>query len=56
MISTTMEELNKNIQIKQTEVNLEKKPIRKQELQKQLMKLKLRAEIEAIKRRIDQLG
>jgi hypothetical protein len=50
-----MEELDDKIRVKQIQVSVENDPNRKQELQKQLRKLKFQKEIEQIKKRIEQL-
>ena len=44
------------IKIKQLEMNVERDPERKQELQKDLLKLQLHLEIEKIRKRIEQLS
>lgn len=51
-----MDDINDKIRVKQMEVNLENDPARKQDLQKQLRKLQLRKEIEALRTKGDQLG
>jgi hypothetical protein len=44
------------IRVKQMELSVEKDPLKRQELQKALIKLQLHAEIEKIRKRIEQLG
>lgn len=44
------------IRLKQMQIQIEKEPSRKQDLQKQLQKLQLEKEIEQIRKRIKQLG
>ncbi len=51
-----METTNDKIRVKQVELSVEQDPVRKQELQKQLRKLQLQAEIDQIRKRIEQLG
>lgn len=48
--------IDDNIRVKQVAINVEKDPIRKQELQKQLQKLQLHKEIDQIRKKIEQLG
>jgi hypothetical protein len=48
--------LEDKIRVKQTQLSVEKDPVRKQYLEKQLRKLQLRKEIEQIRKRIEQLG
>ncbi len=51
-----MNELNNQITVLRTELNLEQDPTKKQELNKKLNILNLRKEIEDIKKRIAQLS
>lgn len=51
-----MEDLNNQITLLRTELNLEQEPTKKQELNKKLNILNLRKEIEEIKKRITQLS
>jgi hypothetical protein len=51
-----MEDLNNQITLLRTELNLEQDPVRKQELNKKLNILNLKREIETIKKRIEQLS
>lgn len=51
-----METIEDKIRVKQTQIQVERDPNKKQELQKQLTKLQLRKEIEEIRKRIEQLG
>lgn len=44
------------IRVKELQIRVERNPKRKKELQKQLTKLQLRREIEAIKEKIKTLG
>jgi hypothetical protein len=53
---TLMNDLNNQITVLRTELNLEQDPIKKQELNKKLNILNLRKEIEDIKKRIAQLS
>jgi hypothetical protein len=48
--------IDDKIRILQLQINLENDYDRKQELQKQLQKLRLQKEIEQIRKRIEQLG
>ena len=50
---TTLED---KIRVKQVEINVEREPLQRQELQKQLRKLQLELEIQTIRKRIEQLG
>jgi hypothetical protein len=50
-----MKTIQDKILLKQTELNLENDPQKKQELQKQLRRLQLEKEIEDINKRIQQL-
>ncbi|MFT3910291.1 MAG: hypothetical protein QM737_12750 [Ferruginibacter sp.] len=43
------------ISLKQKAISLEQDPAKKQDLQKQLLKLRFRQQIEALQRKIDQL-
>ena len=52
MVTTTQDK----IKIKQTQISVERDPVKKQQFQKELSKLQLHAEIEAIRKRIEQLG
>lgn len=51
-----MNDLNNQITILRTELNLEQDPMKKQELNKKLNILNLKKEIETIKKRIEQLS
>ena len=51
-----MEDLNNQITLIRTELNLEQDPQKKQELNKRLNVLNLKKEIETIKKRIEQIG
>ena len=53
---TTMEDLNNQITLIRTELNLEQDPQKKQDLNKRLNVLNLKKEIETIKKRIEQIG
>ena len=48
--------LEDKIRVKQLEINVEREPLKRQELQKQLRKLQLELEIQTIRKRIEQLG
>ena len=50
-----MEDLNNQITLLHTQMNLEKDPAKKQELNKKLNILNLKKEIETIKKRIQQM-
>ncbi len=50
-----MKTIQDKIQLKQMELNVEKDPLKKQNLQKQLRRLQLEKEIEQIRKRIEQL-
>ncbi len=51
-----MEDLNNQITLIRTELNLEPDPQKKQDLNKRLNVLNLKKEIETIKKRIEQIG
>ena len=51
-----MESIEDKIRVKQIQINVERDPNEKQELQKQMRKLQLEKEIEQIKKKIEQLG
>lgn len=51
-----MNTIQDKIQIIQMEINVESNPERKKGMQKQLQKYQLQKEIEAIRRKIEQLG
>ncbi len=51
-----METIDDKIRVKQIQINVERDPNQKQELQKQMKKLQFQHEIEQIRKRIDQLG
>ena len=53
---TTMEDLNNQITLIRTELNLEQDPQKKQDLNTRLNVLNLKKEIETIKKRIEQIG
>lgn len=53
---TTMEDLNNQITLIRTELNIEQDPQKKQDLNKRLNVLNLKKEIETIKKRIEQIG
>lgn len=53
---TTMEDLNNQITLIRTQLNLEQDPQKKQDLNKRLNVLNLKKEIETIKKRIEQIG
>ncbi len=56
METTHMNDLNNQITVLRTELNLEQDPSKKQELNKKLNILNLKKEIETIKKRIEQLS
>lgn len=51
-----MDNLNNQITLSHTELNLEQDPQKKQELNKRLNVLNLKKEIDTIKKRIEQIG
>lgn len=51
-----MEDLNNQIILLRTQLNLEQDPQKKQDLNKRLNVLNLKKEIETIKKRIEQIG
>lgn len=51
-----MESIEDKIRLKQIQINIEKDPKQKQELQKQMQKLQFQREIDQIRKKIEQLG